>query len=95
MLRLRGGPGPSEGGGEAAADDERAGEEKFESLDALAMAGLSEHVVYRVSAPISLAAGQAASVPIGTFALRGERVLVFDPKVSQTCASRCVHLTNT
>jgi hypothetical protein len=37
----------------------------------------------------------AATVPIGSYALRGERVLVYDPKESTVCASRCVHLTNT
>lgn len=86
------------------------------------MPQLSEHVVYHVAEPVSLASGQAACVPIGSFAIRGEKVLgmhtlrlqdvarwslcsrssflvlvcaVYDPKVSQTCASRCVHLTNT
>ena len=27
-------------------------------------------------------------------AVRGERVLVFDPKVSETCATRAIHLHN-
>ena len=37
-----------------------------------------------VSQPISLVAGETASIPVGNYAVRGERVLVFDPKVSET-----------
>jgi len=88
VLRLRGGPG---GGAE---DDERCEEEKFESLNAVAMSGLSEHIIYRVSQPVSVAAGQTAAIPIQTLRLRGERVLVFDPKESETCARKAIHLHN-
>jgi ubiquitin len=49
VLRLRGGPsGPGEDG--EVEPEGTAGEEKFESLDAMAMAGLSEHVIYHVLA---------------------------------------------
>ena len=81
VLRLRGGPGGGDADGEV--EPERtAGDEKFESLDAMAMAGLSEHVIYSIAQPISLVAGETAAIPVGTYAVRGERVLVFDPKVS-------------
>ena len=79
VLRLRGGPDPD--GSAASAGGGSVDAAGFESLDAMALSGLSEHVIYHVSEPISLAAGQAASVPIGSFALKGECVLVFDPKV--------------
>ena len=99
VLRLRGGPGASgeasakkgdAAGGGGSGDDEP----QFESLDALAMSGLSEHVIYVVPHPVSLAAGEAASVPIGSYKVRGERVLVFDRKESETCATRAIHLHN-
>ena len=116
MLRLRGGPGPSEGG-EGGTGGGATAEPQFEALDAIAMSGLSEHVIYTIgsnpnpspnpspnpypspnpnpnpnpnqviysiSQPISLVAGETATIPVGNYAVRGERVLVFDPKVSET-----------
>jgi hypothetical protein len=62
VLRLRGGPGDepsaasSSGGG--AGDDN----DGFESLDAMAMSGLSEHVIYHVKERLSLAAGQSGNL---------------------------------
>ena len=43
---------------------------------------------------LTVAAGEACCCPIGSFAVRGERVLVYDPKVSETCAMRAVALHN-
>jgi len=59
------------------------------------MSGLSEHVIYCVGLPLTLGAGQAASVAVGSYAVPGARVLVFDPSVSETCATRAIHLLNT
>ena len=130
MLRLRGGPGPSAGGegGEGGTSDGATAEPQFEALDAIAMSGLSEHVIYTIgsnpnpnpnpksnpgsnpnpnstpnpnqviysiSQPISLVAGETATIPVDTYAVRGERVLVFDPKVSKTSLTLPLTLTLT
>jgi len=87
VLRLRGGPGGEDADAQA--------EPKFESLTAIEMSGLSEHVIYHVPEPVTLACGQTASVPVGSFDLEGERVLLYDPKESETCAKRAIHLHNT
>jgi len=102
VLRLRGGPGPggpenqSTGTGSAShsVDDDDA-DANFETLDAMQLAGLSEHVVYSLKEAVTVAAGHSASVPIGCYDLGGKKVLVYDPKESSTCAARCVHLSNT
>ena len=96
VLRLRGGPAPGEGGegGKSGTGGGATAEPQFEALDTIAMSGLSEHVIYSISQPISLVAGETAAIPVGTYAVRGERVLVFDPKVSETCATRAIHLHN-
>ena len=84
VLRLRGGPAPGEGGegGKSGTGGGATAEPQFEALDTIAMSGLSEHVIYSIAQPISLVAGETAAIPVGTYAVRGERVLVFDPKVS-------------
>jgi len=87
VLRLRGGPGGN--------DADALAEPKFESLTAIEMSGLSEHVIYHVQEPVTLASGQTASIPVGSFDLQGERVLLYDPKESETCAKRAIHLHNT
>ena len=92
VLRLRGGPG--EAGADGTDGRGCVAEPRFESLDAMAMSGLSEHIIYRVKQPVSLKAGETAAIPIETFELRAERVLAYDPKESETCASRVVHLHN-
>jgi len=89
VLRLRGGPGAPCG-----ADGEGVEEPAFESLNAMQLSGLSEHVLYEAPMSVSLRSGQAACIPVASWSLRGERVLVFDPKESTTCAARVVHLHN-
>ena len=81
---MRGGPAPGEGGegGKSGTGGGATAEPQFEALDTIAMSGLSEHVIYSIAQPISLVAGETAAIPVGTYAVRGERVLVFDPKVS-------------
>ena len=83
VLRLRGGPAS----GDPVSDG-------FESLDAVALSGLSEHVIYEVPHAVTVRAGETASVELGSHAVRGDRVLVYDPKASEVCATRCIHLTN-
>jgi len=91
VLRLRGGPGADGADGSAGGGSEP----KFESLTAIEMSGLSEEVIYDVAEPVTLASGQTASIPVGSFELHGERVLLYDPKESETCAKRAIHLHNT
>mmetsp|Transcript_3114 Transcript_3114/g.4452 ORF Transcript_3114/g.4452 Transcript_3114/m.4452 type:complete len:531 (-) Transcript_3114:1737-3329(-) len=90
VLRLRGGPG----GGQPMVGEGAVGEGEFESLDAMAMSGLSEHVIYSVARPVWLHPGQSATVPVGCYDLPAVRVLVYDPSVSETCATRAIHLRN-
>jgi len=92
VLRLRGGPGGADGEPDGA--DGGAAEPRFESLSAMEMAGLSEHVIYHVPEPVNLAQGQTASIPIGSYNLSGERVLLFDIKENEVNAIRAVHLRN-
>jgi len=91
VLRLRGcggdGAAGAHGGG-AAPDD-------FESLDSLATRGLAEHVLYEVEGRISIRSGQTAVVPVSANCLKGDRVLVYDPKESQVNVKRALHLANT
>ena len=74
VLRLRGGPAS----GDPVSDG-------FESLDAVALSGLSEHVIYEVPHAVTVRAGETASVELGSHAVRGDRVLVYDPKASEVC----------
>jgi len=90
VLRLRGGPdSPAEdcGGGSG-------GDAEYESLDAMQLSGLSEHVLYSVPMAVSIPAGQSACVPVSSWKVAAELVLVYDPKESTTCAARMVHLHN-
>jgi len=89
VLRLRGDGG---GGRPAAA---AAQEERFESLDSLATKGLAEHVLYEVEGKVSIRSMETAMVPVMSHSIRGERVLVYDPKASEVNVKRAVHLTNT
>ena len=95
VLRLRGGPSHDANGGGSTNVAVPAREPEFESLSAIEMSGLSEHVIYHVPEPVTLASGQTASVHVGSFGLHGERVLLYDPKASETCAKRAIHLHNT
>eukprot|EP00005_Dracoamoeba_jomungandri_P002211 CAMPEP_0174256786 /NCGR_PEP_ID=MMETSP0439-20130205/5984_1 /TAXON_ID=0 /ORGANISM="Stereomyxa ramosa, Strain Chinc5" /LENGTH=835 /DNA_ID=CAMNT_0015339551 /DNA_START=53 /DNA_END=2560 /DNA_ORIENTATION=- len=85
VLRLRGGPPPSSS---SSADEE------FESLDAMQITGLSEHVVYDVNVPVSLCSKESALVPIARRKITAPRVLVYDPKANEVNALRAVHIFN-
>ena len=95
VLRLRGGPSgaPPTGGGDARA---RGGgdDDGFEALDSSALSGLGEHVIFEAAAPVTLGARESAVIEVATLALRGARVLVFDPKDNELNAQRAYHLTN-
>eukprot|EP00043_Microstomoeca_roanoka_P011208 m.105686 g.105686 ORF g.105686 m.105686 type:complete len:914 (-) comp15125_c0_seq1:364-3105(-) len=86
VLRLRGGPGP------AANQDDPA---NFESLDAMQLSGLSEHVIYDVKQRVTLRAKESAIVPVREYAIHGKRVVVYDRKVNEVNAMRAFHLKNT
>jgi len=93
VLRLRGDGGGGGGGG--GGGELPTVEENFEALDAQALAGLFEHVVYTAPTPVSVSAYSTAVVPLASHrGLSGEQVLVFDPKENAVCATKCVHLTN-
>lgn len=69
--------------------------EDFESLEGLATKGLAEHVLYQVSDRVTIRSKETAIVPIFQHSVRGDRVLVYDPKASEVCVKRAVHLVNT
>jgi len=87
VLRLRGGPDPPSSRS-AEADD------NFESLDSLAMKGLSEHVLYKVEDKVTIRSKETAVVPVSAKAVKADRVLVYDPKSSEVNVKRAVHLVN-
>ena len=83
MLRLRGGPT------EAKIEDR-----KFENLDVSQMSGLSEHVVYQLKYPATILSKESAMVPIDKWNLKGELVLLYDPKVNELNAIKAAHIIN-
>lgn len=91
VLRLRG-PGTSEA--KEGPSRKTLGAD-FESLDSLATKGLAEHVLYEVEGKVTIHTKETAIVPVSSKAIRGDRVLVYDPKVSDVNVKRAVHLVNT
>jgi ubiquitin len=92
VLRLRG--GPESFGSQDCQDKGLEDDKNFESLDPRAMAGLSENVIYTIPTPVTLKAGESAAVEVARLNLNSKRVLVYDPKVNEVNATRCIHLTN-
>jgi ubiquitin len=88
VLRLRGDGGQV---ANAAANDD----DSFESLDASNMKGLAEHVLYKLAQRVTIHSKQTAIVPVAARAVRGDRVLVYDPKSSEVNVKRAVHIQNT
>merc|ERR1719446_635116 len=88
VLRLRGAPGD---GGSASSTS---AENQFESLDSLNMKGLAEHVLYKLSQKVTIHSKETAIVPVAARSVRGDRVLVYDPKTSEVNVKRAVHLHN-
>ena len=86
VLRLR--------GQEVWAPTRQAAAEDFESLEGLATKGLAEHVLYEVCDKVSIRSKETAIVPVFQHAIKGDRVLVYDPKESEVNVKRAVHVTN-
>lgn len=86
VLRLRGGPGVEE---QASKSD------NFESLSATQMSGISEHVVYELKAPTTIYSKESALVPIHCWEVKGEEVVVYDPKLNEVNALKAIDLHNT
>ena len=85
VLRLRGGPDGI---------SLQNSEQEFESLTAMQMSGLAEHVVYDVVDKVSIRAKESAIVPIMTQRLPADRVLHYDPKEDEIKVIKCMHLHN-
>lgn len=85
VLRLRG----------EAAGEQKPGKDCFESLEGLATKGLAEHVLYHVQDKVTIHSKETAIVPIFQHSIKGDRVLVYDPKESEVCVKRAVHMVNT
>lgn len=83
VLRLRGGP-----------EVENKAAPQFESLNATQMSGISEHVVYELKTPTTIYSKESALVPIQRWDLKGEEVLVYDPKYSELNAIKAIDLNN-
>jgi ubiquitin len=92
VLRLRGDGGGAGRGTSRASED---ADDNFESLDSLAIKGLAEHVLYEVPEKVTIHSKETAIVPVASRGIRGERVLVFDPKRCEVNVKRAVHLHNT
>eukprot|EP00928_Gymnodinium_smaydae_P089680 TRINITY_DN735_c0_g1_i2.p1 TRINITY_DN735_c0_g1~~TRINITY_DN735_c0_g1_i2.p1 ORF type:complete len:844 (+),score=129.08 TRINITY_DN735_c0_g1_i2:63-2534(+) len=93
VLRLRGDNGVSASKKESSSKS--SDNDGFESLDSLSTKGLAEHVLYKVKDMVSIRSKETAIVPISQNKVKGERVLVYDPKVSEVNVKRAVHLVNT
>jgi len=51
-------------------------------------------VIYETKGTVSIRSGESAMVPIGTFALLGDRVLHYDPKESEVAVKKVIHVFN-
>jgi hypothetical protein len=56
------------------------------------MSGLGEHVIYEIDVPISLKSQESSMVPIAKHSITGEKVLDYDPKVSEVNATSAVRI---
>uniref|UniRef100_A0A7S3KXZ8 Ubiquitin-like domain-containing protein n=1 Tax=Amphora coffeiformis TaxID=265554 RepID=A0A7S3KXZ8_9STRA len=90
VMRLRGGPTNSS----PITRQSQASDEQFEALDAVAISGLAEHVVYNLENPISIPSQCRVSVPVFRCLLPGARVVVFDEKANAVNACKAIHLKN-
>ena len=87
VLRLRGGP-------EQPASTSNS-DSNYESIDSFQMAGIGELVVYKIQIPVSLKKKESALVPILTnVQCEGDKILLYDPKVSAIECKRAFHLKN-
>lgn len=75
VLRLRGTSVPKTA--------DREDPSNFESLDAMQMSGISEHVIYDVRQRVTLRAKASAIVPVREYVIHGKRVVVYDRKINE------------
>jgi ubiquitin len=94
VLRLRGDGGGSSSSSSAARAPAQPPQEEYESLNAVQMSGLSEHVMYEVTQPVTVNALESAIIPILDNVIPGERILQYDPKDNEVNATKCIHFTN-
>ena len=93
VLRLRGGPGSVSLQSQSrniTVDD--GSEFQYESLN-IRQCQMHD-VIYESKEPCSIRSGESAMVPIGNFALLGDRVLHYDPKESEIAVKKVIHLFN-
>lgn len=69
-------------------------DDNFEALTPDIIKGISQAVAYSVPSPCSLAVGESALVEVASHTLAGDRVIVYDSKVSEVSCSRHVHVYN-
>ena len=69
-------------------------QQEYESLNVVQMSGLSEHVMYEVTQPVTVNASESAIIPILDNMIPGERILQYDPKHKEVNATKCIHFTN-
>jgi ubiquitin len=91
VLRLRG--GPSKSSYFDASLEQSNDEDAFEKPTT--NGSLFEQVAYEIEIPVTLASKESAVIPIRpSQTIRGERVVVFDPKENLVNATRAVHIWN-
>ena len=66
----------------------------FEALDPSLFKGIGEHIVYTCEETISLRAGESGLVEVSDQHIKGQTVIVYDPKENSMNAVRNVHLEN-
>jgi len=92
VLRLRGGPGNvslQATSRNITVDDD---DFQYESLNVRQCQ--MHDVIYESKELCSIKSGESAMVPIGNFALLGDRVLHYDPKESEVAVKKVIHLFN-
>jgi ubiquitin-large subunit ribosomal protein L40e len=66
----------------------------FEALDPSLFKGIGEHIVYTCEEAISLRAGESGLVEVSDQYIKGQTVIVYDPKENKMNAIRNVHVEN-
>ena len=94
VLRLRGEPTTSKGKEKATSSSSSSKEDGFEVVDAKELGGVADMVVYEVQVPVTVDAKTTALLPISTWGVTAERVLVYDPKYSEVNAAKGINIHN-
>jgi len=69
-------------------------ENESENFEAIDKVGISEHVVYTISKPITILAKESSLVSIAQYYIKGDPVLYYDPKVNEVNAIKAFHIIN-